>query len=112
MPLSGQQSQTVDNPFIVSSQGELAVGAATVQLTATSDRIRGIWVGAPTASHTVGATNDAIILMGTASGGNASGGIAIATDDHKGFIFPIADPSDIYFTGTAAGDVVEYMILK
>ncbi len=96
----------------VIDQGELSVGAATVQLTATATPCSKVWVGAPTAVHTVGELNTSIILVGGASGGNASGGVTLATDDHRGFYMLVSDASVLYFTGQTSGDVVEYQILR
>lgn len=91
-------------------QGERTVGAATVQLVSQSLACAFIWVGAPTANHTVGAANDGNILIGGASGGNASGGMVLEATDTKGFIILCNDPSKVYLTGFNAGDVVEYQI--
>lgn len=99
-----------DKSMQIIEQDEKEVGAATVQLTTTTTACEYVWVGAPTASHTVGATNDGILLIGNASGGNADGGQVLTTDDHKGFIIPTQDASQLYVTGTAAGDVIEYQI--
>lgn len=93
----------------VLSQGELAVGNANVQLTATSTPCAMVWVGAPTSDHTGGA-NTGRILVGTNASTQVLGGIPIETTDYKGFFIPIKDASQLYFEGFNAGDVVEYQI--
>ena len=97
----------------VETQDSVTVGAATVQLTttATTAPCVGVWVMAPTASHTVAETNPSIVLVGNASGGNGAGGAALATDNHVGFFYPTTDPTTVYLTGTTAGDTVEYQTL-
>lgn len=93
------------------AQGELAVGAATVQFSDTSVPCSQVWVGAPTSNHTVGAANTGRILIGNASGGNASGGRPVETDDYKGFLILVDDLSKLYATGFNAGDVIEYQAI-
>lgn len=93
-------------------QGEKVVGSGTVQLVSTSTPCIAVWVGAPTANHTVGETNTGNILVGGASGGNASGGRTLENDDYDGFLVLCADASLLYLTGFNAGDVVEYQIYQ
>lgn len=94
----------------VISQGEKAVGAANVQLTATSTPCAFVWVGAPTANHTKGGANTGRILIGTNATTNASGGMPLETTDLDGFIIMIDDASKLYFHGFNANDVVEYQV--
>lgn len=98
----------------VSTQGELAVGNATVQLTATKTPCSRIWFGAPTAGHTKAGANTARVLVGTGSTGalNKSGGIPLEVDNLVGFFYPIDDASKVFLTGTQAGDVVEFQIFN
>lgn len=90
-------------------QGELIVGVATKQLKAVSTPCIAVWFGAPTAQHTSG-VNTTPMLIGGASGGNASGGMTLAADDYKGFIVLCNDASKLYITGFTAADSVEYQI--
>lgn len=100
------------SPTAISDQGEKSVGAATVQLAATATPCTSVWLGAPTAQHTVGELNTSPILVGKESGGNESGGIPIEADNHKGVLILIDDASKLYLTGFTAGDVVEYQIFR
>jgi hypothetical protein len=94
------------------AQGEKAVGAATVQLVATSTPCQRVWIGAPSSRHTKGSANGAPVLVGSSASSNASGGQYLGTDDYAGFWVPVSDASLIYLTGFSAGDVVEYQILR
>lgn len=85
--------------------GEKAVGAATVQLTATSTLCTRVWVGAPTANHS-GGVNTGNILVGGADGQV----MTIETTNYLGFFIPVSDASLIWFKGFNAGDVVPYAI--
>lgn len=93
------------------AQGELAVGNATVQFSATSVPCRQVWVGAPTSNHTAGEANTGRILVGKTSGGNASGGRPVETDDYKGFLILVDDLKGLYATGFNSGDVLEYQAI-
>lgn len=94
------------------AQGELAVGAATVQLLAASTPCSCIWLGAPTADHTVGAANTSNVLVGKESGGNKSGGIPVETDNALGFYYPVANANMLFLTGFTAGDRIEYQVYE
>lgn len=93
------------------AQGQLAVGNATVPFSATSVPCSAVWIGAPTASHTVGEVNTGIILVGGNATSNASGGRPVLTDDHKGVLILVDDLSKLHATGTNAGDVLEYQAI-
>lgn len=93
------------------AQGERTVGAATVQLSATSYPCHAVWVGAPTAVHTKGSANTGNILIGKESGGNASGGQTLTNDNYLGFLIPVSDASLLYLTGFNANDAVEWQAL-
>lgn len=90
------------------AQGQLAVGNATVQFSATAVGCALVWVGAPSANHTKGSQNTGRILIGKESGGNAGGGRPLETTDYAGFLIPVNDLSHLYATGFNANDVVEY----
>ena len=96
--------------YSILSQGELAVGAANVQLTATPTPCGLVWIGAPTANHTVGEANTTDVLIGQDDTSQASGGITLAATNVLGFFIPINDASKLYLEGFTAGDVVEYQI--
>jgi hypothetical protein len=96
--------------YDVISKGELAVGAAVVRLTATPTPCALVWIGAPTANHTVGELNTTPILIGDSASSNAAGGMTLEASNHLGFFLPINDASKIYLQGFTAGDVIEYQI--
>ena len=100
----------VANSASLHEQGEKSVGAATVQLVSSPLACSFVWVGAPTANHTVGEANTGNILIGKESTGNASGGMVLAATDTKGFLILCNDASKLFLTGFNAGDVVEYQI--
>jgi hypothetical protein len=93
------------------TQGEKAVGNATVQLVETSTPCAWVWVGAPTANH-AGGVNTGVILVGVGpdTAGNQSGGRTIANNDYAGQVIVIDDASKLYLTGFNAGDTLEYQI--
>lgn len=96
----------------VAAQGEKTVGAATVALVATSTPCSRVWIGAPTTAHTKAGPNAAVVLVGSAPGGNASGGVPLDPTNTAGFFYPVSDAAKVYLTGTAAGDAVEYQIFE
>lgn len=111
MPVSAMGSPVELFGDIV-AQGELVVGSGTVRLVAATTACKRVWIGAPTANHTVGAANDGNILIGGNASSNASGGIPLAPTDTAGVWIWVPDAGDIYLTGFNAGDVVEYMIVR
>jgi hypothetical protein len=97
----------------VSAQGELAVSDTTVQLTAVKTPCVAVWFGAPTADHTIGATNDGALIIGIDSvNDNASGGRTLLDTNYAGFEIEIDDASKVYVTGLNVGDVAEYQIIN
>lgn len=106
--VTSNASQTVN--------GELAVGAATVQLTALLSPIPTsclrVKIMAPRSSHPVGAANtsDVLVVISTASPANGAGGEAIASDGTRDQYFHVDDPRKIWLIGSHAGDKVEYRI--
>ena len=99
----------ISGSYGIIAQGELAVGASNVQLSASSVPCALVWIGAPSANHT-GGSNTGDILVGKDATTQVLGGITVANTNVQGFFIPIKDANLLYAKGFNAGDVLEYQI--
>ncbi len=101
--------------------GELvcALTNTIYRITTTSLPCVGVWVGAPTADHTVGEANDGNVLIGHESADGTpvtvttilSGGQTLTETNLVGFLVLIDDASKLRFWAANADDVVEYQVM-